>query len=386
MIHTEKLGKLATIVRGSSPRPMGDPRYFGGKIPWVKISDLSASDGRTLFSTKEGVTQEGMKKSRLVRKGDLIVSNSGSVGKPIFMGVDGCIHDGFLTFLDISNSIIKEWIYWYFVWYKDRIQSKANTGTQLNLNTTIVKNLDIPLPPLETQKKIAAILDKADAIRQANKEILAKYDELAQSVFLDMFGDPVRNEKGWEKSKTIDYCDCIVPGRDKPKSFSGEIPWVTTNDLNYLSDTFKSIDNIGLTKEEIATVKAKVIPIGSVIMTCVGDLGVVSINQKEMVVNQQLHTFQCNDKINNIFLMYSLSFQKGYMYKMASTTTVPYMNKTVANNTPTICPPIGLQDKFAKVIVRIEKQKKLAQQALDKSEELFNSLLQRAFKGELVWE
>ena len=82
--------------------------------------------------------------------------------------------------------------------------------------------------------------------------------------------------------------------------------------------------------------------------------------------------------------MYNLSYQKSYMFKMASSTTVPYMNKTICNNIPTILPPIELQNKFAERVKQIEKQKKLAQQSLQKSEELFNSLLQRAFKGELT--
>ena len=102
-----------------------------------------------------------------------------------------------------------------------------------------------------------------------------------------------------------------------------------------------------------------------------------------MIVNQQLHAFQCSEKLNSIFLMYNLSYQTPYMFKMASSTTVPYMNKTIANNTPTILPPIDIQNNFAERVEEIEKQKAQAEQALAKSEELFGSLLQKAFKGEL---
>ena len=233
--------------------------------------------------------------------------------------------------------------------------------------------LKIPLPNLETQKRIATILDEADTLRQLNQQLIAKYDALTQSLFLDMFGDPVTNPKGWEKVKTIKYCTSIVPGRDKPKSFTGNIPWVTTADLVHLGLTEKSEKSIGLTKSEISEVRAKIIPIGSVIMTCVGDLGVITINKVPIIINQQLHAFQCNDKLNNVFLMYSLSFQKPYMYKMASSTTVPYMNKTVSNNVPTIVPPIHLQTQFAERVQLIEQQNEL----------LFNGLLQKAFNGTL---
>ena len=242
--------------------------------------------------------------------------------------------------------------------------------------------LEIPLPPLPTQKRIVEILDAADALRRKDQELLRKYDELAQAIFIDMFGDPVKNEKGWEMKSVIDYCDCIVPGRDKPKSFTGTIPWVTTDDLKHLGITTGSKKSIGLSQFEIKEVKAKVIPPQSVIMTCVGDLGVVSVNNSEIVINQQLHAFQCGEKMNPFFLMYNLSYQEDYMYKMASSTTVPYMNKTVCNSIPVICPPIELQEIFAKRIENIWIQEGLFER--NHSDQLFDALLQQAFKGELV--
>lgn len=271
----------------------------------------------------------------------------------------------------------------YYLNYAD-LSLYINGATRGKLTKTSLNSIKIPLPPLATQKHIAAILDEADTLRQLNQQLINKYNALTQSLFLEMFGDPVTNPKGWEKVKTIKYCSSIVPGRDKPKSFTGNIPWVTTVDLVHLGLTEKSGKSIGLTKSEISEVRAKIIPSGSVIMTCVGDLGVITINKVPIIINQQLHAFQCNDKLNNVFLMYSLSFQTPYMYKMASSTTVPYMNKTVSNNVPTIVPPIDLQNQFAARIKLIEEQKAQAQEALQKSEALFNSLLQRAFKGELV--
>lgn len=248
-----------------------------------------------------------------------------------------------------------------------------------------IKEIPIRLPGIAEQQKIAAILDAADQLRQKDQQMVKHYTALGPSLFLEMFGNPVSNPKEWEKSFCIDHSQCIVPGRDKPKSFSGEIPWVTTNDLSHLAYTHGSSKNIGLTDDEIKNAKSRVIPQDSIILTCVGDLGVVSINSKPVVVNQQLHTFQCDqDHIAPIFMMYALSYQKPYMLKMSSSTTVPYMNKTVCNNIPMVYPPIGLQNQFARHVELIEKQKQQAQAALDKSETLFNSLLQRAFKGELT--
>lgn len=329
----------------------------------------------------------------LLQEGDILMTHINSpkhLGKcAIYNGnPTKLIHGMNLLCLRAKESVSYPKFLKYYLnskFFKDQLPKISNQSVnQASFSAGNLKKLEIPLPPLETQKKIAAILDAADAYRQKTKVLLAKYEELTQSVFLEMFGDPVRNEKGWEKEATITYCDCIVPGRDKPKSFTGNVPWITTADLKHLGYTSKSRTLIGLTNNEIKEVRAKVIPRNSVIMTCVGDLGILSINTEDMVMNQQLHAFICGDELNSVFLMYSLSYQKSYMYKMASSTTVPYMNKSIANNTPTIAPPITLQNQFADRVQKIETQKAQAQQSLEKAEELFNSLLQKAFKGELV--
>jgi len=206
-------------------------------------------------------------------------------------------------------------------------------------------------------------------------------EELLRSTFLEMFGDPVTNPKGWEIGKVIDYADCIVPGRDKPKSFTGDIPWVTTTDLNHLGYTYKSRLNIGLTIDEIKQVNARIIPKDSVLLTCAGDLGVTSIAGCNMVVNQQLHSFQCNE-IDNHFLMHVITYQKNFMHQRATQTTVPYMNKTACNSIPVIYPPLELQRKFGGFCRKFSASTSQFD-SLEQSENLFNSLLQRAFRGEL---
>lgn len=247
-----------------------------------------------------------------------------------------------------------------------------------HISKEYILNIEINLPPFARQHHIAATLDKANELIALRKKQLQELDTLAESVFYDMFGDPVKNEEGWECEPVISHTSCIVPGRDKPKSFTGDIPWVTTAELNHLGYTFQS--SIGLNEDEVNEVRAKIIPKGSVIITCVGDLGVVSIAGNRMVINQQLHAFQCLDNLNNIFLAYCLSYRKDYMYKMASNTTVPYMNKSICNSIPILLPPLSLQTRFASIIEKIEEQKAQVRKALQESEDLFQRLMQDLFK------
>jgi len=261
------------------------------------------------------------------------------------------------------------------------MMSKATGANYPAVSDRIIKDSKIPLPPLEEQKRIAAILDKADAIRRKRQQTIQLADEFLRSVFLDMFGDPVTNPKGWEVKPVGEVCRCIVPGHDKPKSFTGSTPWITTNELNHLGVTTKQERFIGLSEEEIAEVKAKVVPKGSVLMTCVGDLGVVSIAGDDMVINQQLHAFLSSDFVTPSFLSYTLAWQKEYMVRMASSTTVPYMNKTVCNSIPVILPPTSLQARFEKIVEKVAESK--AVMAGASSAGLFESISQRSFSGEL---
>ncbi len=283
-----------------------------------------------------------------------------------------------------TDSLDARYLYYFLDSYIEYLRNNAIGGVIKYIKLGNLTDARIPLPPLKTQKRIVVLLDKAHALIDKRKEQIALMDQLIQSLFYDMFGDPVTNPKGWECGPTIKYATSIVPGRNKPKSFTGYIPWITTDDLNHLGRTVFSKKKLGLTDSEIKQVKAKVIPKSSVIMTCVGDLGIVSINDCEMVVNQQLHAFICDiGVLNPTFLMYNLSCQKPYMYKMASSTTVPYMNKTVANNTPTVVPPIYIQTTFADRVQKIEIQKETMTASLKELQNNFNALMQRAFKGEL---
>ena len=373
-----KLGEVCTMSSGGTPS-RSKHEYYGGSILWAKISDIENAKTGIITETEEKITEQGLKaiNNRIFETNTLLLAMYGSVGKTAITGCRLSTNQAILGIRPSKDDIISLHFLKFWLQYKKAdLLNRAVGGTLQNISLGIVKNLEIPLPDLPTQRHIAQVLDKADALRQQNRQLLAFYDQLLQSTFIELFGDPVKNPKGWEVKSVIDCCEsCIVPGRDKPKSFTGEIPWITTDDLVQLWITGKSKKNLGLLQKEIEEVRARKIPKNSVIMTCVGDLGVVSIAERDLIMNQQLHAFVCGDKIVNFFLAYVLSYQKGYMYKMASTTTVPYMNKTVCNSIPVILPPLPLQAHFAEVVAQIEVQKAQAGRSLAESEALFEGLL-----------
>lgn len=370
------LGDVATFVNGYPFKP-SDWSNEGLEI--IRIQNLTKSN-TTDCNFYAGKIPEKYR----VSKGDLLISWSATLGIFEWDSEDAWLNQHIFKVVFDKQDVDKSFFKYLITHVLDDLKKKVHGATMQHITKGNFDNTLVPLPPLHIQKQIANILDKADALRKKDQQLLQKYYELAQAIFIDMFGDPVKNEKGWEEDIVINYCDCIVPGRDKPKSFTGNIPWITTNDLIQLGKTKISKSQIGLDNNEIKEVRARKIPKNSVLMTCVGDLGIISIADCEMVVNQQLHAFQCKDLLNEWFLMFNLYYQKNYFYKMASSTTVPYMNKTICNNVPIIIPPLKLQNQFSILYQNILEQQEKLNHQIQYSGHLFQSLLQKAFTGELI--
>lgn len=365
-----KLGDTATFINGYPFKPT-DWSTTGKEI--IRIQNLTKSNGIEA-NRYEGIIQERY----LVKKGDLLISWSGTLGVYEWGGDDAWLNQHIFKVVFDKAEVNKNYFKFLIQSKLHELEQQVHGATMKHITKGKFDNIKVPLPPLHIQEQIADTLDKADALRRKDQELLTKYDKLAQAIFYDMFGDPVKNNKGWNIKTVIEVADCIVPGRDKPKSFTGSIPWVTTDDLKHLGTTNCSKKNIGLSDTEIKEVRAKIIPKDSVIMTCVGDLGIISIAGINMVINQQLHAFQPKD-INPTFLMYALSLRKDYMIKMASSTTVPYMNKTVCNSIPIIIPPKEMQEKFTSIYSGIKRQVELCLKSSKNSSNLSEMLTVKYF-------
>lgn len=165
---TTQIGELVTVKRGASPRPIKDYIETEG-MPWVKISDATSDNTRFINKTKEFIKEEGIEKSVVVNKGDLIVSNSATPGLPKIMNIQACIHDGWLYFNDY-NKILKEYLYYFFIFMRGKLVNQANGSVFKNLKTDIVKQFEIDLPPLD-EHKIVKILENIDKKIELNYEI-----------------------------------------------------------------------------------------------------------------------------------------------------------------------------------------------------------------------
>lgn len=195
--------------------------------------------------------------------------------------------------------------------------------------------------------------------------------------------------KYWFYEKIGNLVDCIVPNRDKPKSFTGEIKWVTTPDLNenLIRINYSKVSK-GLTKLEVKEYNARVIPTNSVVMTCVGNLGISSIVEENIVINQQLHAFLPTNFYAPKFLAYYIRFSIDYFESASTSTTVKYLNKTKCNSLPF---PFCTVNEQNQIILEIESRLSVCDkveetiiESLIKAKALRQSILKKAFAGKLL--
>lgn len=237
--------------------------------------------------------------------------------------------------------------------------ARFKTGASVpTLDRNSFKTLPLLVPPLPEQKKIAHILSTVQGAIEAQDRIIQATTELKKALMHKLFTGGLRHEsqkqteiglvpKSWDVVPVGDICRSIVPGRNKPKIFDGDIPWLTTpniKDLNYIN---ADVDGLRVSLEELKSSGGRLIPEKSVIMSCVGEFGVSAVTNIEIVINQQLHAFVCPKNLNPVFLSNQLRYRKRYMQSIAAITTIPYLNKSKCESVPIALPSREEQDEIA---------------------------------------
>lgn len=336
-------------------------------------------------------------KKKLVA-GDVIIEKSGGsptqpVGRVVhFMVDDGSdyVCSNFTSVLRANEKVNSRYFFWFLFFNhasKKTLSFQNKTTGIINLQLKrYVEELEIPLPPLPVQQKIAALLDAADAVRQKDKALLAKYDALLQSTFHQLFGDPVQNEKGWEVKKLR---DCVkfkgggTPNTKNDDYFQGDILWVSPKDMKsrIIVDT---IDKI--TQDAVDNSTAKLIPAGSVLLVVRSGILKktlpVAIAGVDLTINQDMKALLCNEDLNNYFVAYLLDALSPVILKSVRGTTADNISSDFLRDISIPLPPLSLQAQFAEIAQNIQRQKALVKEAAAKSEALFQSLLHHSFAAE----
>lgn len=292
-----RLEEISTIVRGSSPRPQGDKRYYGGKIPRLMISDVTR-DGMYTTPITDFLTEEGATKSRPMKKGDVIMAVSGNPGLTTILAVDACIHDGFVGFRDLSDKVLPVYLYHMLNNIKKENNSKADGAVFRNLTTDQIKDFEIPLPPLEIQQQIVDEINEYQKIIDGAKQVVNNY----KPTFA------IKPE--WEIVELGSIAKLIggsTPSKDNSLYWvNGNIDWITCSDFSnnemYLESSIRRI-----TERATIETSTKVIPEDTLIMITRVSLGKFAFTTKPTALNQDLTALLFDEtKINKLYAYYFL--------------------------------------------------------------------------------
>jgi len=183
-----EIGAISTIVRGSSPRPQGDPKLFGGPVPRLMVADITR-DGMYATPRIDSLTEEGATKSRPMKKGDVIITVSGNPGLPTILAINACIHDGFVGLRELNKDVLPEYLYFALLALHARHGSQSVGAVFKNLTTDQIREFKIALPPLATQQAIVAEIEAEQALVAANRELIARFEKKIQATLARVWGE-----------------------------------------------------------------------------------------------------------------------------------------------------------------------------------------------------
>jgi type I restriction enzyme S subunit len=252
----------------------------------------------------------------------------------------------------------------------------------------VVTSLRVPLPPLDEQLRIAGILDTADEVRTKRDATIAAWDSLSRSIFLDMFGNPRTNPKGWRKGTLGEialFTGGGTPSRARSDYFSGAICWATSKDMKheFLDDTQEHV-----TKEAVAGSAAKVVPIGTILVVVKSKVLMhrlpVAIARVETCFGQDLKGITPDSTLGDVhFVAAALRSGQRWLLDRARGANTEGLTLDHLRSFPMVLPPIELQREFAMHVGSITGTKQMAQKSLAVLDELFASIQHRAFSGAL---
>ena len=388
------LGDIFLIERGSSPRPI---KSFltndNNGINWIKIGDAK-NNSKYIYQSAEKIRPEGKKYSRFVEIGDLILSNSMSFGRPYIMKTIGCIHDGWVVLRKILKNIIYE-EYAYYILSSNQVHSefsKLAAGSVVkNLSIDRIKQVYIPIPPLDEQKRIASALSKIDAYLENTIKLIEEKERFKRGIAKKLLtckeGEniPEARFKGFEDEwmeVAISKIGTIITGNTpstKNESFwNGNNVWVTPTDIKqkYISNSERKLTDDGLKK-------SRKLPANTLLITCIASIGKNAILKCEGACNQQINAIIPNKNYNVDFLYYLFENEKSYLKFKAPQSVIKIMSKSEFSKLVFKFPLLEEQEKIGGYLSLLDAEIDNLKKQKELIKEMKRGAMQKLLSGEV---
>ena len=379
-----KLGEVCTIVSGSTPKT-SVTSYWDGNIKWITPAELN-EDTFYIMDSVRHITEEGKEKTGLsyLPTGTVILSSRAPIGKTAIAGCEMCCNQGFKNLI-CSDAIYNEYLYFFLKSKTDYLNSLGRGATFKEISKSIVESIEIPLPEVNQQKEIAEKFKKLEQLISLRKQQLSKLDELVKARFVEMFGDPVTNPKGYEKYKLENLARKISDGvHSKPDYTETGRPFLSVVNINKGVINFKNCKYVSEDAYQ-KMIKSTHPERGDVLYTKVGaTYGIPAYVDTDIAFCLYVSVCLIKPKrevINPRFL--SLSMEMPYVKHQADRRIkgigVPDLHLNQISEFEILCPPLKEQDIFIYFVERLDGEKRVVQQSLDKLELMKKALMQEYF-------
>ena len=389
-----KLGDTCDVIAGGTPK-RSKPSYWSGDIPWVKISDMI--EGR-IRQTEETITRAGLEGSsaKLLPPGTLLVSIFATIGRTAVLECEAATNQAIVGVIPKQQGQFDDRFLQYSLRRKTQeLQRQGRGVAQANISGSMLKATELLVPPLAEQKRIARILDSADALRAKRREALAQLDTLTQSTFLDMFGDPIRS--GW-KMVSVEAVASSHSGAIRTGPFGSQLLHSEFVDEgirvlgidNAVANEFRDGEPRFITAQKYEQLRRYTVRPRDVLITIMGTCGrcavvpddiCTAINTKHLCCIT-LDRRRCLPEFMHAYFL-GHPIARGHLERSAKGAIMSGLNMRIIKELPIPAAPIDLQHRFAAIVQSVEQQKVRQRAHLAELDTLFASLQSRAFRGGL---
>ena len=385
------MGELAEIVRGASPRPIQDPKWFDeqSEIGWLRISDVTEQDGR-IYHLEQKISKLGQQKTRVLVEPHLLLSIAATVGKPVVNYVKTGVHDGFLIFLEPRFE--QEFMFQWLEMFRSSWSKYGQPGSQVNLNSDLVKKQELSIPTLPEQEAIGTFFSTLDRHITLHQRKLDKLKSVKQAYLSEIFpaeGERVPKRRfpgftdAWELRKLVEVARFRRGSFPQPYGNSewydgdGAMPFVqvadVTDEMNLVGDTKQKISR----KAQPLSVFAEE---GSVLVTLQGSIGRVAITQYGAFIDRTVLIFEkFNLPVDNLFWAYIIKQKFIEEAKCAPGGTIKTITKEVLSDFDIKLPSHPEQETIGTFFSSLDRHITLHQRKLEKLKNLKKALLNELF-------
>jgi type I restriction enzyme S subunit len=384
-----KIKECCTVVGGATPK-RDVPEYWGNDFPWITPKDISNLDQPVLADAPEYISQAGYDSAAtyMLPKGAILLTSRAPIGNVAIAGREMCTNQGFKSLVP-GKGVDSKYLYYCMKRMAPKLESIGNGATFKEVSKTIVEGFEIPLPPLKEQKRLAAILDKADAFRRKRQQAIQLADEFFRSVFLDMFGDPVNNSMGWKIEKLGDIAKIQIgpfgTQLHKEDYIEGGIPLI--NPTHIVGNGIRPSMNLTVSNDKYLELPEYHLTVGDIVMGRRGEMGRCAvITEKEngwvcgtgSLYIRPAKTGVFSDYLDRLISGNSI---KAWLESESQGATLPNLNKTIVGNIRVPVPSDDALERFSEIAKKIARIRDAITSC--SKEPLFHAVSQRAFRGDL---